>query len=154
MESAKAIHQSAIAEAKAAELEVSRLKLSVDKKIISNIEWEVAEANLLAARANTELSNAAQTNANIHLGRTRIRAPFSGTINRIPYKPGSLIDEGTQLTTLSDTRTVCVYFKVSENEYLEFIKAQRENIGRNGGVVRLELADGSHFPQKDDGGRV
>ena len=145
---ARAMHQSAIAEAKAAELEVSRLKLLVDKKIISNIEWEVAEANLLAARAKIEQANAAQTNANIHMARTRIRAPFSGAINRIPYKPGSLIDEGTQLTTLSDTRTVYVYFKVSENEYLEFIKAQRDNIGGNGGVVRLELADGSLFPEK------
>ena len=145
---AKALHQSAIAEAKAAELEVSRLKLLVDKKIISNIEWEVAEANLLAARAKIEQADAAQTNANIHLARTRIRAPFSGTINRIPYKSGSLIDEGTQLTTISDTRTVYVYFKVSENEYLEFIKARRENIGGNGGVVRLELADGSLFPEK------
>ncbi len=145
---AKAMLQSAIAEAKAAELEVSRLKLLVDKKIISKIEWEVAEANLLAARAKIEQANAAQTNAEIHLARTRIRAPFGGAINRIPYKAGSLIDEGTQLTTLSDTRNVYVYFKVSENEYLEFIKAQRDNIGGNGGVVRLELADGSLFPEK------
>ena len=145
---AKALLQSAIAEAKAAELEVSRLKLLVDKKIISKIEWEVAEANLLAARAKIEQANAAMTNAEIHLARTRIRAPFAGAINRIPYKAGSLIDEGTQLTTLSDTRNVYVYFKVSENEYLEFIKAQRDNIGGNGGVVRLELADGSLFPEK------
>lgn len=145
---AKAMHQSAIAGAKAAELEVSRLKLLVDKKIISKIEWEVAEANLLAARANIEQADAAQNNAKIHLARTRILAPFNGTINRIPYKPGSLIDEGTQLTTLSDTRTVYVYFKVSENEYLEFIKARRDNIGGNGGVVRLQLTDGSLFPEK------
>jgi len=145
---AKAMHQSAIAGAKAAELEVSRLKLLVDKKIISKIEWEVAEANLSAARANIEQADAAQNNAKIHLARTRILAPFNGTINRIPYKPGSLIDEGTQLTTLSDTRTVYVYFKVSENEYLEFIKARRDNIGGNGGVVRLQLTDGSLFPEK------
>jgi len=51
---AKANLQSAIAEAKSAELEVSRLKMLVDKKIISKIEWEVAEARLLAAQAKIE----------------------------------------------------------------------------------------------------
>ncbi|MPR33991.1 efflux RND transporter periplasmic adaptor subunit [Salmonirosea aquatica] len=145
---AKANLQSAIAEAKAAELEVSRLKMLVDKKIISKIEWEVAEARLLAAQAKIEEARSAQTNAAIHLARTRIKAPFDGIINRIPYKAGSLIDEGTLLTSVSDTRKVYVYFNVSENEYLEYIKAQRENAGGQSGVVELELADGSPFPAK------
>jgi membrane fusion protein (multidrug efflux system) len=37
---------------------------------------------------------------------------------------GSLIDEGTLLTTLSDTKMVFAYFNVSENEYLEYVKAR------------------------------
>ncbi len=145
---AKAMLQSAIAEAKAAELEVSRIKLLVDKKIISKIEWEVAEAGLLAAQAHIEQAKTAESNAAIHLARTRIRAPFDGVINRIPYKPGSLIDEGTLLTTVSDARKVYVYFKVSENEYLEYTKSSRENISGKSGLVELKLADGSPFPDK------
>ena len=145
---AKANLQSAIAQAKAAELEVSRLKMLVDKKIISKIEWEVAETRLLAAQAKIEEARSAQTNAAIHLARTRIKAPFDGIINRIPYKAGSLIDEGTLLTSVSDTRKVYVYFNVSENEYLEYTKAQQENAGGQSGVVELELADGSPFPAK------
>jgi membrane fusion protein, multidrug efflux system len=146
---AKANLQSAIAEAKAAQLEVSRIKLLVDKKIISKIEWEVAEAQLLAAQARIEEARSAQTNASIHLARTRIRAPFNGVINRIPYKAGSLIDEGTHLTSVSDTRKVYVYFNVSENEYLEFIKARQQKASdRQSDVVELQLADGSAFPEK------
>lgn len=145
---AKANLQSAIAEAKAAELEVSRIKLLVDKKIISKIEWEVAETRVLAAQARIEEARSAQTNATIHLSRTRIRAPFDGMINRIPYKAGSLIDEGTHLTSVSDTRKVYVYFNVSENEYLEFIKARKLNEGGQSGIVELDLADGSAFPDK------
>ena len=145
---AKANLQSAIAEAKAAELEVSRIKLLVDKKIISKIEWEVAETRVLAAQARIEEARSAQTNATIHLSRTRIRAPFDGMINRIPYKAGSLIEEGTHLTSVSDTRKVYVYFNVSENEYLEFIKARKLNEGGQSGIVELDLADGSAFPDK------
>lgn len=148
MAKAKANLQSAIAEAKAAELEVSRIKLLVDKKIISKIEWEVAETRVLAAQARIEEARSAQTNATIHLARTRIRAPFDGMINRIPYKAGSLIDEGTHLTSVSDTRKVYVYFNVSENEYLEFIKARKLNEGGQSGIVELDLADGSAFPDK------
>lgn len=145
---AKANLQSAIAEAKAAELEVSRLKMLVDKKIISKIEWEVAEARLLAAQAKIEEARSEQTNAAIHLARTRIRAPFDGIINRIPYKAGSLIDEGTLLTSVSDTRKVYVYFNVSENEYLEYTKAKHAGSNGQSVEVELELADGSLFPAK------
>ncbi len=145
---AKANLQSAIADAKAAQLEVSRIKLLVDKKIISKIEWEVAETRVLAAKAKIEEARSAQTNATIHVARTRIRAPFNGVINRIPYKAGSLIDEGTHLTSVSDTRQVYVYFNVSENEYLEYIKAQKLNEGGQSGIVELNLADGSPFSEK------
>ncbi|TDB68948.1 efflux RND transporter periplasmic adaptor subunit [Arundinibacter roseus] len=145
---AKANLQSAIAEAKAAELEVSRIKQLVDKKVISKIEWEVAEARLLASQARIEEARSAQTNAAIHMSRTRIKAPFDGVINRIPYKVGSLIDEGTLLTSVSDTRFVYVYFNVSENEYLEFIKSRKQTGDTDNRIVELQLADGSEFPEK------
>jgi multidrug resistance efflux pump len=38
--------------------------------------------------------------AKFHLSATNIKAPFSGTIDRIPKKLGSLIDEGELLTSL------------------------------------------------------
>jgi len=82
------------------------------------------------------------------VARTRIKAPFDGIINRIPYKVGSLIDEGTLLTSVSDTRKVYVYFNVSENEYLEYTKAKHEGSDGTSVEVELELADGSPFPAK------
>ena len=59
---------------------------------------------------------------------------------------GSLIDEGTLLTTLSDTNTVFAYFNVSENEYLEYVRARGKADSK--AVVQLELADGSFFKHK------
>ncbi|MCE6990918.1 efflux RND transporter periplasmic adaptor subunit [Dyadobacter sp. CY323] len=144
---AKANLQSAIAEAKGAELELKRVKLLVEKNVITKTEVEVAEAKLAAANAKIEESRSDKSNAAIHLSRTEIRAPFDGVIDRIPQRMGSLIDDGTLLTTLSDTKAIFAYFNVSENEYLEYVKARGKADNREA-VVELELADGSFFKHK------
>jgi membrane fusion protein (multidrug efflux system) len=58
--------------------------------------------------------------AKLHLSFTEIRAPFAGTVDRIPLKLGSLIDEGALLTSLSDNSQMFAYFNVSEPEYLDY----------------------------------
>ena len=121
---AKAMLQSAIADAKGAELELKRVHLLVDKNVVAKSEIEVADAKLAAANAKIEEARSEKANAALHLSQTQIRAPFDGVIDRLPYKTGSLINEGTLLTTLSDTKNVFAYFNVSENEYLEYVKSR------------------------------
>ena len=146
--SAKANLNSAIAEAKASELEVSRVQLLVDKKVISKSELGVAKAKLQAAMARIEEARSAQDNAATKLSYTYIKAPFSGTIDRLPLKAGSLITEGALLTTLSDLEAVHAYFNVSEKEYLQYLKAVKQGADTRSNVVELILADGSPYPQK------
>ena len=146
--SAKANLNSAIAEAKASELEVSRVQLLVDKKVISKSELGVAKAKLQAAMARIEEARSAQDNAATKLSYTYIKAPFSGTIDRLPLKAGSLITEGALLTTLSDLEAVHAYFNVSEKEYLQYLKAVQQGADTRSNVVELILADGSPYPQK------
>lgn len=137
--------ESSIAEAKASELEVDRLKVMVEKKVISETELNVAEAKLKAVNARIEQSRWAKSNAELKLSYTSIRAPFNGIIDRIPFKVGSLIDHGTLLTTVSDISEVFVYFNVSEGEYLEYVKSTvKESNGRNS-LVSLMLADGTLY---------
>ena len=144
---AKANLQSAVAEAKGAELELKRVKMLVEKNVISKTEVEVADAKLAAANAKIEEAKSERSTAAMHLAQTQIRAPFDGVIDRLPYKTGSLINEGTLLTTLSDTKSVFAYFNVSENEYLEYTKARGKASNQNA-IVELELADGSYFKHK------
>ncbi|QRR03437.1 efflux RND transporter periplasmic adaptor subunit [Dyadobacter sandarakinus] len=144
---AKANLQSAVAEAKGAELELRRIKLLADKNVISKTEVDVADAKLAAANARIEEARSEKSNAALQLAQTEIRAPFDGVIDRLPHKMGSLITEGTLLTTLSDTKTVFAYFNVSENEYLEYVKSRGKN-EHGKAVVQLELADGSFFRHK------
>jgi membrane fusion protein (multidrug efflux system) len=91
----------------------------------------MAQAKLDQARAETAL-------AKIHLSFTEIRAPFDGTIDRLPKKLGSLIDEGELLTTLSDNSQVYAYFNVSEPEYLDY---QTNKKNRGSTAVKLLLAN-------------
>lgn len=144
---AKAYLQSAMADAKGAELELKKVRLLADKNVISKTEVEVAEAKLAAANAKIEEARSEKSNAAIHLSQTVIKAPFDGVIDRLPSKIGSLINEGTLLTTLSDTKNVFAYFNVSENEYLEYVKA-RDKDSKSSTLVELELADGSLFKHK------
>jgi membrane fusion protein (multidrug efflux system) len=101
------------ASVKEAELEMLNTKILADKNIVSKTELAIAQAKLDEAKADEAL-------AQLHLSFTEIKAPFDGTIDRIRFKQGSLIDEGTLLTTLSDNRSMYAYFNVSEPEYLNF----------------------------------
>lgn len=141
---AKAVLSSMIAESKSAALETDRVKLLVDKKVVAASELEVANARLDAAQAKIEEARSAVANAEMHLSFTSIRAPFDGIIDRIPLKKGSLISEGTLMTTVSDTREIYAYFNVSETEYLQYNKAiaKGDNSYRQ---VSLVLADGADY---------
>ncbi len=133
-----------LAEAKTAELEVERVNILVNKKVITQIELDLAKARLKAAEAKVREARAIADEAKLKKGYTIIRAPFDGIINRLPLKKGSLIDEGTMLTSITDIRSVFAYFSVSENEYLRFNRIKnRDNRGFDS--VSLELSDGSAY---------
>lgn len=143
---AKANLQSAIAEAKAVEYEVDRLRVLVEKNVISKTELDVALAKLDAVKAKISEARSAEANAAVRLSYTSIMAPFDGIIDRIPFKTGSLIDHGTLLTTASDISAVYVYFNVSEREYLQYVMAKDDNSNSSTNEVRLILADGTPYP--------
>lgn len=140
----KANVSNAQAEAKTAEVELARVKILLAKKIISPTELDMVEAKLNAARAKVEEAQSEQKNAETKLSYTYIRSPFDGIIDRIPLKAGSLIDEGSLLTTISDNGEVYAYFTISENEYLNYKKETPEQ--RNN-KVQLVLADGTVYAQ-------
>ncbi|WPV01399.1 efflux RND transporter periplasmic adaptor subunit [Mucilaginibacter sp. cycad4] len=147
---AKAALSNAMADAKATELEVTRVKLLVDKKVISKSELEVAESKMNADKATIEEARSMVQSAEDQLTYTYIRAPFDGIIDRIPLKSGSLIDEGTLLTSLSDISSMYAYFSFPENEYLQYIRKKESAPGLTSDKVKLVLADGLDFPYQGE----
>ncbi|RZA01970.1 MAG: efflux RND transporter periplasmic adaptor subunit [Sphingobacteriaceae bacterium] len=142
---AQAALSNAEAAAKGSELEVERVKLLVDKKVISKSELEVAKAKLNGDKANIEEAKAEVQSAKNHIAYTLIRAPFAGVLNRIPLKAGSLIDEGTLLTSLSDISSMFAYFSFPETEYLQYERTKNTSPDKGNNEVKLALSDGSEY---------
>jgi RND family efflux transporter, MFP subunit len=142
---ASAEMKSAIADMKTSELELQNVKTLVDTKVVSKAELDLAQAKYDALKAKAEEAGANESAAKLNLSYTIIRAPFDGVINRIPNKAGSLIDEGTLLTSISNTKEVYAYFNVSEEEYLTMAK---DNEIGNQKEVSLVLADNQPYPYK------
>ena len=126
------------AEANGAEIELLNAKTLADKNIVSKNEQALAKAKLDMAKAEVAM-------AKLHLSFTEIRAPFAGTIDRIPKKLGSLVEEGELLTSLSDNNKVFAYFNVSEPEYIEY---QTNVKDRGDSSVGLLLANGEPLKYK------
>lgn len=128
------------AEVEQASIELRNASTLANNNIVSKNEKAMAKAKLDAANAEMKL-------AQIHLSFTDIKAPFSGVINRIPLKLGSLVDEGDLLTSLSDNTDVYSYFNVSEPEYLSY---QTHAADRGSNQVSLIMANGDMLPQKGE----
>ncbi|USL96320.1 efflux RND transporter periplasmic adaptor subunit [Riemerella anatipestifer] len=126
------------AEVEQARIEYQNASILAGNNIVSKNEKALAKAKLDAASAEMRM-------AQLHLSFTTIRAPFSGVINRIPLKLGSLIEEGDLLTSLSDNTNVYAYFNVSEPEYLSY---QTNADERSKQQVTLVMANGQEHPEK------
>jgi len=131
----KAELQKAEAEAKFAEIEYQNTKQLADSNIVSPNELALAKAKFDKAKAELSL-------AQVHLGFTEIRAPFSGYMDRFNVRLGSLVDEGDLLTTLSDNSQMWVYFNVPEAEYLDYkTHLKQDSLMR----VSLQMANNELF---------
>lgn len=129
--------QKAEAEADFVKIEYDNTKILADGAVVSPNELALAKAKLDKAHAELAL-------AKVHRGLTEVRAPFDGIMGRFHVRRGSLVDEGELLTTLSDNRTVWVYFNVSEAEYLDYASRSK---GAESMTVRLLMANGEPFDQ-------
>lgn len=113
------------------EIELKNTKILAEKNIVSQNELALAQAKLQEAKAEV-------ARAELYLTYTKIKAPFSGTLDRLMYKKGSLVDRGTVLTSISNNREVFAYFNFSEREYLDY-KTRTE---KDKNQITLLLANG------------
>ncbi len=142
----KAIYRIAASEARSAEIELTNVTQLFWKNVVSSTELEIAKNKFASANAKVEEALANEEAAEHKLSYTQIRAPFNGFINRIPFKIGSLIDEGSLLTSISENNHVFAYFDVSEKEYLAYAEnSLKDSTGSK--KVDLILADGKMHEQ-------
>lgn len=129
------------AEAQVAKVEYENTKRLLETNVVSDKELTMAKAKLDQKMAEVNLS---QT----HLGFTTIKAPFTGLMDRLRLRNGSLVEVGDLLTTLSDNSEMWIYFNVPEADYLEYASTEQSEDSKK---VSLIMANGKLFDQK---GRV
>ena len=148
LETQTANQDAAAAKAKvsAAQVEVSRLKPLVDRKIISDVQLATANANLANAKSIYQGIIA-------RINYATITSPVNGVVGTLPLKIGSYVSSQTPepLTRISDISKVYAYFSVNEKEQLDIMmnaegKTFQDKIN-NMPSVKLVLSNGIEYKE-------
>ncbi|KDN55545.1 efflux RND transporter periplasmic adaptor subunit [Flavobacterium seoulense] len=144
---AQAVYKSAMADLRIATVEREQAQTLFNKKVIANNELELAKAKYEAAAAKVAHASAEKKAIDQQINFTTIRAPFAGTVDRIPFKEGSLVENGSLLTTVSQLDDVYAYFSIPENTYFQMIENKSLNAK---GDIELVLPNGAVYDQKGE----
>ena len=125
-------------------------KALLDKNIISQYEYQLAENALQQANAQLATAQAALVNAQKNLAYTVVTAPSDGVVGQIPNREGSLASPSSAqpLTTVSDNSQVYAYFSLTEKDLLNMADASKsvEAAIKEMPAVNLRLSDGTIYP--------
>jgi membrane fusion protein (multidrug efflux system) len=97
----------AITKQKLASENERRAKLLLQKEAISQEEYEIASAEFISLKAQTQLIQA-------QIAKTTIRAPFSGKIGLRNISPGTYVTPTTLITKLVSSSQVKISFSIPE----------------------------------------
>lgn len=133
------------ADVRIAEVELRQIESLHAKKFVANNELELVKAKLSSAKAKNAFADAERKAVLQKIGFTTVTAPFDGVLDVIPHKDGSLVTNGTLLTTLSQLDEVYAYFSIPENVYFELIA--HDKLGKHQ-KIELTLPNGVAYQYK------
>lgn len=151
LNTAEAALKAAEAAEATAQLNLNSKKTLRQENVIGDFDVQMAENQLLTAKAQVAQAKAQVTNARNSLSYTVVKSPADGVVGTLPYRVGALV--GSQmpqpLTTVSDNNEMYVYFSMSESQLLSMIRqfGSMEEALAQMDDIRLELADGSKYEQ-------
>jgi membrane fusion protein (multidrug efflux system) len=95
-----------------------RAKLLLQKEAISQEEYDIASADYRTAKAQTQLIQA-------QIGKTSIRAPFSGKVGLRTISPGTYLTPTTLIANLVNTNPLKITFSIPEKYASEIVKGSQ-----------------------------
>ena len=103
------------------------------------------QAAVVSAKAKVE-------QARLNLGWTQIQSPIKGVSGISVAQIGDLVSPSTLLTTISQLNPIKVRFPISEQEYMTFVKYNKDasggRIGEMGAVLQLYLVGKEEWPER------
>lgn len=151
VENAKATLASAEANLKTVRLKAQRYDKLIKRQLISQQDYDDAQASLGQARAQVAGAKASLDTARINLGYTTIRAPISGKIGRSQVTAGALVtaNQSQALATIRQLNPIYVDVTQSFEQLRQLRRAMAsgrlKQVGDGKAKVQLVLADGSHY---------
>jgi RND family efflux transporter MFP subunit len=122
---------------------------ALDNAVQTNV---AAQAAVRAAKAQIEAARAQRDAAQLNLGFTKIVSQIDGIAGIAQSQIGDLVTTTSLLTTVSTLDPIKVYFPVSEQGYLRYVKENPDAAKRAARssqlALELVLADGSHYPHR------
>ena len=126
--------------------DAERYKKLYEQNAVSKQQYDLVMAQRDSAQAQVAAHEAILENAQISMGDTEVRAPFSGRISTSDLSVGNFVAAGqTVLATMSNTNPVRIKFSMSENEYLQLSKAHSDSGAKALEDLKLVLSDGSIY---------
>lgn len=139
---AEAQCRQAKADLRIAEVELKQVKSLYDKSFVAGNELELVKARLSSAKGKYAFADAERKAVLQKINFSTVTAPFNGVIDVIPHKDGSLVTNGTLLTTLSQLDEVYAYFSIPENLYFELLS--KDKLGKHQ-KIQLVLPNGMAY---------
>lgn len=123
--------------AQLAKIQVETTKDLVKKDLVSLVQLKKKQAELTKAQAEVKRAAA-------ELDFATINAPYSGIMDQLHVRKGSMIEVGDLMTTLSDNSEMWVYYYVPESRYLEYMAHKDDENYISS--IELRLANDKMFP--------
>lgn len=123
----------------------------LEKNIISQYEYQLAQNTLSNAQAALAQAQASLASARKNLSYTVVTAPSNGVVGSIPNREGSLASPSSAqpLTTISDNSEVYAYFSLTEKDLLRLTNGGTRSMAAaidSLPPVQLRLSDGTMYP--------
>ncbi|MBB3456846.1 membrane fusion protein (multidrug efflux system) [Rhizobium sp. BK313] len=151
-DSAAAALQKAQGAVPSAQAKLDRYKGLSAQNVVSQQDFDDAQASLVQAQADVASAKAALEAARINLDYTKMRAPIGGRVDASTVTVGALVtaDQTTTLTTIRQLDPINVDVTQSSTNLLEFRRAIAEGRLKTSGEnvsVHLTLEDGSEYKE-------
>jgi len=130
--------QSAKANAELAQANANRYQRLLKQNSVSVQQRDQALADLKVARANVAQAQAALDSARIDLDYTDVEAPVSGMISLSEVNLGNLVNDGTELATITPLDPLEVRFQLPQEEAFQ-LRRQRHEKGQQAVTAKLQV---------------
>ena len=148
---AEAALQRTLASEKVARLKANRFQDLIARKLISQQDYDDAEAELNSAVAGVAVAQAERDVARINLEYTTIRAPISGRIGRSLVTEGALVEAEQEAPLAVIQQIDPLYVDITQSS-IDLTRLKRDlaagrlaTAGERAAIMRLVLEDGSQY---------